>query len=330
MIGAVGVAINGAGDAAEPAPAGGTRLVCENPSADFGEVAPTQAVKRTFSVQNQGTNDIRILNVRAGCGCVSTVLSTHLLGPGQKADLGVTLDLKGRHGPQRKALYVETDEPAFGRLRLEMTGTVVLPVEVQPEGVHFGTLGRDGDAEREVLLVGRTGTVFHVKAVKASSSQFAAQFEAREPERVYRVRIQSLGPRNLGTSHAVVQVATDHPALPEISIPVTVFVASEIAAAPATLMLVEGAGSATRTYYVGVFAPSGKAFKILAVRTPGDDLRCTVATVSPDRYRLEIKAPNALRELDGKVLRIETDMESMREVLVPVRVVAGPGEAVAR
>jgi hypothetical protein len=238
------------------------------------------------------------------------------------------LDLKGRRGPQRKAVYIETDEPLFGRLRIEMAGAVVLPIEVQPEGVHFGTLGREGNAEREVLLVARPGIEFHVREAKASSPQFAVQLETKEAGRTYRVRIQSIGPRMLGTSHAMVQIVTDYPGLQEINVPVTVFVASDITVAPATLMLVQGATNNVRTYYAGVFSPSGKTFKIVAVRPPGDGLQWQVVTVSPDRYRLEIKATGALQGLDGKVMRIDTDMETMREVSIPVRVVAGPGEAV--
>ncbi len=299
-------------------------LNCDLPTFDFHEVYSGQVISHPFVIQNRGTNTVRILNVRTSCGCTTTAMATNLLSPGQSTELMASLDLKGRSGAQRKSLYVESDDPVNSSLRLEMMGMVITPLEARPEGVHFGTLAREGDEEREVLLSGRTGVTFHVTGVRMSAPEFTAQVETREEGKLYSIKIKSTGPRLAGTTHAVAQILTDHPVLPEVTVPVTVFVATDIVAAPVNLILVQGVTNVVRTYYVGVYSPAKKPFKVTKVDSPSEAMSCTLITISPDRYRIEVKAAGDLSGANGKSIRVETDVETMKELLVPVRVIAGP------
>jgi len=131
-----------------------------------------------------------------------------------------------------------------------------------------------------------------------------------------------------GTTHAAVQVLTDQPLMPRIDIPVSVFVTADVVATPSSLLLVQGATNAVRTYYVGVHSPAGKPFRIIKAEAPAAGLTCIVATVAPDRYRIEVKAAGALIGVEGESLRIETDVETMKELRVPLRVITGPGATV--
>lgn len=317
-----------------PAPASsivaptGNVLSCDQPVFDFREVPPGAVIAHTFVLQNRGTNTVRILNVRTSCGCTTTAMATNLLLSGQTLELTASLNLQGRTGTQRKTITVELDDPFNPRLRLAMTGVVVNPIDVMPAGIHFGTLARDGETEREVRLTGRTGVVFKVKEVKTSSQSLAATVETREEGRSYSVKIRSMGPRQTGTTQAAVRVLTDHPLVPELNIPVTLFVGADVVAAPTSLILVQGPTNGMRMYYVGVYSPAAKPFNVIKVDSPGAALTCSVVTLSPDRHRLEIKAAGDLGGVNGKALRIETDVATMKELLVPVRVVAGSGAPV--
>jgi len=91
---------------------------------------------------------------------------------------------------------------------------------------------------------------------------------------------------------------------------------------------VQGATNAVRTYYVGVHSPAGKPFRVITAEASAAGLTCIVATVAPDRYRIEVKAAGDLTGVNGESLRIETDVETMKELRVPLRVIAGPGAAV--
>jgi hypothetical protein len=113
--------------------------------------------------------------------------------------------------------------------------------------------------------------------------------------------------------------------MPLIIVPVTVFVAGDIVAAPATVMVIEPAPTnVPRTYFLHVYSPGRKAFKIEKITAPGADIETRVIDIAPDRHRVEMVIPGRVRDLDGASLRIGTDMPSMKEVVVPFKVIIRP------
>lgn len=299
-------------------------LLCKEPVYEFGEIANDQPVKHTFILDNSGTNPVRILNVRAGCGCATTEISTNPVPAGQSASLTATLTLAGRKGVQRKTLFVETDNSSTPRVRLEFKGVTTADIEALPDGVHLGTLGREGIEEREIMVAGRSNVVFHITGVETSSPLFAASFEPVTDGHIYRVKIRSQGPRTPGTHTDIVRVLTDHASIREIPVVVTAFVSGEVVAAPAALVLVPSLTNALRVQYLGVYSPSGKAFKLNPVETPWPGIETSVTNISPNRYRIEVRTRGALAGLEGKTIRLQTDMKEAPEILVPLRVIPGP------
>lgn len=301
-------------------------VVCEDPVFDFGEVLNDQPVNHAFRLKNRGPDRVRILNVRAGCGCMTALARTNSIAPGDTAEIGVVMDLKARKGPQRKAVYVETDSTATSRIRLEMRGTAVSEIDAEPAGVHFGTVAATGMVEREVMISGRSNTLFRVTGVESRSSLFSVAVETVDEGHRYRIRIQCMEPRAAGSWTTTLQVQTDHKVVRTIAIPVGVFVAGEVVAVPSTLYLVSTPGGTNaQLQFLTVYSPSGKPFKLGKIDVPSSELGVSFTNVVSDRHRIEVGARGSFAGLDGKVIRIATDVETVPEIQVPLRVVAGPG-----
>jgi len=295
-------------------------IICLNPSLDFGAVYSDAVVKHAYVVTNQGMRVVKILAVRTSCGCTTAQAATNELAPGQVTTVDVVINFKGRRGRQTKAIYTETDDPVNRMVRMEFTGVVVVPIEAQPEGIHFGTVGAEGRLEREVLLTAGSNNTFQVISAKSASPYVTVTVEPREAGKQYLVRVVCDGPRKQGTLMTSVEVETDHPQMRVVSIPVAAFVAGDIVAAPASLLLVPTATNMPRTVWVNLWSPSGKAFHVTKVELPGEGMTNSVTIVKPDRLRLEFKTWGALTGLDGKSVRIETDLPSMKDFLLPVKV----------
>jgi len=303
-------------------------LMCQAPRFDFGQVYPDAVVKHVFTLTNTSSHIVRILNVHATCGCTKAEAVTNVVSPAATVAINVEFNLKGRRGRQDKAIYIRMDEPANGGvMRLETVGTVIVPIEAQPEGVHFGTLARDGTVEREVLLSAVGTNTFHVRSVASSSTQIDARLETREPGRKYVIKIASGGPRGIGSMTASVRVETDHPNLGLIDIPVAAFVAGDIVSAPGLILLIPSPTNTMRTCWVNLWSPNGKPFKVTRVDLPGAGMTNTVTSLMPDRVRLEIKTWGPLTGVDGKPLRVGTTLDSMKELLIPVKVLPPPKES---
>lgn len=299
-------------------------LVCPEPAFNMGQVQPGFRTTHDFILTNQAAEGaVTITSVRAGCGCLATRLDTNVVAAGQAARLSVDVSLPGRSGSQRKAIYLQTDDPLAQVVRLEVSGTILSPVDVNPEGVHFGTLGSEGEVEKAVLLTAVGTNRFAVLSVSNAHASFAAVAETVETGRVYRIRIACKGPRSLGSATDGIQVETDLPGMPTMTIPVAVFTTADIVAAPASLMLLATGTNQPRTYFVTVYSPAGKPFGVTNLVAPGA-LGCSLTNMAPGRVRLEVKAGGALTGVDGAVLKLETDYASVPVVEIPLRVLTLP------
>lgn len=301
-------------------------LVCEAPNYHFGRVYADASVKHQFVLTNQGSRVVTIRRVHTSCGCATAGVTTNVVPPGGTSLLDVTLDVRKRRGHQSKTVYCETDDPANRIVRLELNGAVVVPIEVQPEGIHFGTVGAAETLTREILLVAAGTNRFQVRSVAMSSTQFTATVEPREPGRSYVVKVSSEGSRSPGSVLASLRVETDHPGQQTIDIPVVAFVAGDIIPNPSSLLMTPSPTNAPRTYWLNLWSPAGKAFKVARVDCPSPDMAATVTALLPDRSRIEVNAWGPLTGVDGKVLRVETDLTSKREILVPLRVLSVPDQ----
>lgn len=305
-------------------------VVCPQPILAFGGVYPDAVVRHGFVLTNQGSRLVRVTKVNATCGCAKAAMSTSDIPAGKSATLDVVVDFKGRRGYLQKSIYVTTDEPGAQPLQLEIRGTVLVPIEVQPEGLHFGTVGVEGTLEREVLLNAVGTNEFTVLSVTPSSTQMTATCETLESGKRYKVRVSSEGPRAFGSTMASVRVATDNARMPQVDIPVAMYVAGDIVVVPALLLAVPSATNVVKTSSLTLYSPSGKRFKVTGIQCPGDGgMTAGVSTVTADRVRIEVKTRGPLTGIGGNALRIETDLPAMREVLVPVRVLTRDNDAPA-
>ena len=305
----------------------GSGLVCEVAEQSFGEARADASVTNTFALSNAGTNAVRILNVRPTCGCTTAALSTNVLPPGTTAQLTTVLSLAGRRGYQRKAVYVESDDPVHPHLKVEVTGTVITDIAAEPPGIHFGTVAATGRISRDVILAARSNLTFAVKSVNTGSSLFKAEAETRDAGHGAVIHITCEEPRAPGTASAIVQVTTDCPTQPELTIPVSVFVGGDLVAVPSQLVLVEAGTNEVRTANLSVYSPAGKAFAVKRVELPDSSLTSRVVSVTADRVRIEIQSRGALQAVDNQSIRVMTDMATVPEVKVPLRVMrlAPPG-----
>jgi len=300
-------------------------LVCLNTKCDFGKVYEDAVVKHQFILTNQGSRVVNIGRVHAACGCTKTLLTTNVVPPGMTAALSVEFDARKRRGHQSKAIYCETDDPVNRVIRMEISGVVLVPIDIQPEGINFGTVGATEKLTRDLSLIASGTNIFHIRTVTISPPLFCATVETREAGKSYVIKVSNDGGRSIGSSVASIQVQTDNPLMGSIDIPVAAVVAGDIVSTPGTLLLIPSPTNVVRTSWLSLSSPPGKAFKVTYVECSSACMTNTVKYLTPDRTRIEIKTWGPLTGLAGKCIRVGTDLPSMRELLIPLRVLSIPG-----
>lgn len=92
---------------------------------DFGSVQEGKTVENYFVVTNNGGDILKILNVRASCGCTAAKPDKDLLNPGESAKINFKFNTTGRFGHQEKFVYVNTNDPDKKEIRLKFYGNIV-------------------------------------------------------------------------------------------------------------------------------------------------------------------------------------------------------------
>ena len=198
------------------------RLVCDEPTFNFGEVpVGIQPVTHIFMLRNAGNVTATITNVYSGCGCTTTLLTRSVLPPGESEPLTVRFDLAGRQGAQNRLLYVNWNSPNGQPLRLSLTGMVFTAVKVEPPYVYLNNVPGTGLVERVVRIYDPSGThAFRISEVGGKYSGFTAHLETVVEGHDYRLIVTSAGPRSPGTITGLLKMETDRQEFPMVAVPV--------------------------------------------------------------------------------------------------------------
>ena len=164
-----------AGTAAQP------RLVCSDPNFDFGRVIGSNDVSHAFKIANEGDAPLKITRIHVGCGCTDAKMGTDTIAAHSSTELTILFKTAGRVGPQRKSIYVHSNDPQSPILRFEMSGDIVVPKGISKKAGDDLLQGTEGkrtprgdfyatpDELVFVALPGQTNTLTRFVAVRSVS-----------------------------------------------------------------------------------------------------------------------------------------------------------------
>jgi len=299
------------------------KIACDEPTFNFGEKDQNVTVEHTFVLRNDGNATLQIGNVRTSCGCTVANVSNKTLEPGQTAEVTARLSLKGRQGQQRKAITVESNDPATPQLQLYLEGNATATVTVTPDKVYFGQLDENAAVTGVVSIVASGDTTIHITQVDAGSDAVTVTSETVEDGKNYRVLVSPRTPIPAGSISGVVRVLTDSAQYPQINIPITGIVLDQLMVAPNEIVLSEdGVHGVTR--YVVVRPGKTKTFELLSVEPPDATMQYEITALGENGYQIKLDNVIAGRDLDGKDLKLTTNVEGMNEIKIPFRVIPAP------
>lgn len=121
-IASVGLAMYGA--FASPSSAG--LVLLDSRAGEFDSV-PVGIVTGVFELENQSYDEIRIVRVQGSCGCTATSLSKERLGSGEKGQVVIRWNLKGRTGEAAAdvSIFYRTSDGQIRMLTLPLHARVM-------------------------------------------------------------------------------------------------------------------------------------------------------------------------------------------------------------
>jgi hypothetical protein len=76
---------------------------------DFGSINGENVVETVFTFTNTGEADLLISKASGSCGCTVPEYPKEPIAPGQKADIKVSFNPKGKNGMQNKTVTLNTN-----------------------------------------------------------------------------------------------------------------------------------------------------------------------------------------------------------------------------
>ena len=91
---------------------------------DFGTINPNDVVETVFTFTNTGETNLVISKATGSCGCTVPDYPKEPIAPGQKADIKVSFNPKGKNGMQNKTVTLTTNT-ASGMEKLAIKANIV-------------------------------------------------------------------------------------------------------------------------------------------------------------------------------------------------------------
>jgi hypothetical protein len=118
--------------ALQPAATMAQVISVEPRSFDFGDMPQLADRTGTVTVTNKGGALLRILDVKAECGCTVPTLTKNSLGPGESTEIEINFNSKKFNGKVMKAVNIISNDPNASQVDIIIQATVHTPLIVDP------------------------------------------------------------------------------------------------------------------------------------------------------------------------------------------------------
>jgi hypothetical protein len=275
--------------------AGSPKIVCPEPTFDFGDRSVGEMVDAFFDLENQGDADLEIGEINLSCGCTKAEVALRTLPPGQKTRLTAKLDTsKKGHGEHRFSIRVHSNDPERPIYTLTLSGSIAHAFQV-PSDLALGEI-RVGEGKTATLRIQRLkDSNAEVRSVVASVPFITAAI-ARGPgadDGVYEIEVRVSGDAPIGLIDEVVSLRTSDPNQQQFNVRLSGKVLAEVETSISRIFFgsVSAKDQPSRDILVTQsFSQDGQDLKVLEATAGGKHLLVAVETVQEGRqYRVRVK-----------------------------------------
>ena len=259
---------------------GSPRIGVDSSVFDFGAIAQGSPVEHLFTINNTGTDPLKIERLNPSCGCTAASLSTQTIDPGNSATIRTVFDTTGFQGYKVKTVRVYSNDPQQPSIVLTLKGSVIPDVVVDPPRVFFGNVKKGSADSITVTVAGSEQNTVKILDVDSRSSDIALKVEDTKtdhgPGKKITVKLNENLP--VGTIRSRIAVKTSSEKNPVIQIPVFAKITGEVQMVPADVSfgLIEGPLNQEAVQRVTMESTAGHPVRILSADSDNPDVAVEV------------------------------------------------------
>ncbi|MEI6210254.1 MAG: DUF1573 domain-containing protein [bacterium] len=288
---------------------------CDSNSFDFGTAPASATVQHTFYIGNGGDTPLSISADSVCCGATASI-SPEPVRPAGTGAVAVTLNLRGRQGAVKKALYFATNDPTQPKLRLVLTGHVQAGLVAKPSALSLLDCPRDTPVTAVVRVTDDSAADF--RATNAwTTAPWLRVYGIAMTNHTAEVQLATVPPFPEFPSTATVLVAVNTSAEP-LAIPVIATRWEAISAWPRTLFLNPAQPKLPAEHQVALYAQNNRAFRVQSVRLTGMSGHARFEPLADGRWRVILQEMALPSETATGMVVVATDHPLRPEVRIPV------------
>jgi hypothetical protein len=217
----------------------GLETLFDTTSKDFGMVPHGSVQIHRFVLTNTTDSTIRVSSFHSSCKCATPKVEIKSAAPGEKLYVDVEYNTRTFTGHRSMTIYVSFDQPRSESITLRVSGYSRQDVVFNPSQISFGVVSKGQPAENKIKVEYAGAEDFKIEEVIPPKGIEASLEELyREPRKVgYVLNVKLPNTAAPGEVFSAIQLKTNDPKSPILTVPVTGNVEANLAAAPDKLEL---------------------------------------------------------------------------------------------
>ena len=263
---------------------GSPKITVDNSVFDFGAIAQGAPVEHLFTINNAGSDPLKIERLNPSCGCTAASLSAQIIDPGNSATIRTVFDTTGFQGYKVKTVRVYSNDPQQPSIVLTLKGSVIPDVVVDPPRIFFGNVKKGSAASITVTVAGSEQNTVKILDVDSRSSDLVLKVEDTKTDHGSgkKITVNLKEDLPVGTIRSRIAVKTSSEKNPVVQIPIFAKIVGEVQMVPADVSfgLIEGPLSLDAIQRVALESSAGHPVRILSAES--DNPAVAVDANSPE------------------------------------------------
>lgn len=296
-------------------------IMSPDPVFEFGERDSEEKVTHEFVVKNAGDESLQITDVKTTCGCTVAKPEVNTLAPGEETKVTVTFNTKGKQGVQNKKITVLTNDPATPQYYLELKGTVLSLIMMEPSIINFGKIS-DNDPKTQELTIRTTkeGYTFDIKDISVEgAAPIQTAIETITPGKEYKIVATTNANLMPGSISGSINITTSEPTRSILQAKVFGHVIGALTIQPNNIRIQSSSdpNAARSTQYLQVVPGRTKDFELVEVIPPIEGMKAELIKRKENDYHIKLSEMPADNSLQGKELIVRTNLPDTPEIRIP-------------
>ena len=297
-------------------------LKFESDTHDFGDIDQGNKVTTNFKFKNTGSDAIEIVNVSTSCGCTSATPEKKVYQSGESGEIPVTFNSTRFSGKITKRVTITTNDAANPKQIVTIKGNVVVDVIVKPASLFFAK-AEAGKKEQQTIQVSTSKLEKLVISDLQTQVDYLTAELKMEGDKNATITITADGtkyPAGKNRLNGAVTFKTNSPTMETVRTNVTINVERAIRTSPTAVYFFASKQGQERKMHVRLMSTKATDFKLGKITTDADFIEASLNKDEGASKELTVVLKGTAAP--GKFMshiKIETDIEGQREVVIPVR-----------